>query len=276
MPEEAGVQVQPFDPTKERRRIAIAPDGNPDLDSVLGAVDKIMSSRIGQYVGVIKINDSSHVPQSGPNVVKRLLAEYSDPGIRVGLDFKLGDVEATDRNIYDHYAEFMDRLVATVSVNSAANVFVKLRERFPGMELIAMGIPTDIKAEECLRRYGETPADLMVQWYRALTNEYRNLIGDADALPTSMAVMSFDMIPAMKKAFPELLPFTPGIRDPHMADDHQQRKIGIADAFELEVRYAVMGAQLTKGNPAKNISADQSTDITIEAMEGYYASHAKN
>jgi len=256
------------------RPIFLAVDGKKRMVEVMDTIAVAMDGPIGPYMAGVKLNDAVHIVGGGPTLVGAVLAKYSDLG--VCLDFKMADVSATDANIIGHYAEDADRLLTTVSVHSSVKTFVELLEKYPKIEVIAMGVPTDMPTEECVSRYGLPPADAMRKWYGILAKDFRSAIGQHDGpdniLPTALAVMSFDMIGAMCKTFPGLGAFTPGIRDDWMAQDHQVRKTGIAAALKLGARYVVMGAQLTKGNPDAGIDATKSQELTAAEIEKFYAS----
>ena len=55
-----------------------------------------------------------------------------------------------------------------------------------------------------------------------------------------------------------------------MAPDHQKRITGAYEALKLGAWRLVMGAQITKGNPDKGVSTEESQAITLEEVEKFF------
>jgi len=57
-------------------------------------------------------------------------------------------------------------------------------------------------------------------------------------------------------------------------NEHQKRIIGIYEALSKRATFAVMGAQMTKGNPDSNISAAESRKLTFAEIAKFYDNQA--
>ncbi|MCI0565022.1 MAG: hypothetical protein MN733_41685, partial [Nitrososphaera sp.] len=67
----------------------------------------------------------------------------------------------------------------------------------------------------------------------------------------------------------------PGVRDGWMAKDHQERIAGVYETLKAGANWLVMGVQLSKGNPGKEISAEKSQQRTLAEVERYFAEHSE-
>ena len=251
------------------RRTWLAVDGAEDFYGAQALIDAVAKGPMSPYMAGVKFNDGLHTPW-GKTIVDYIYDEY--PDLMPFIDFKGVDIESTMINTVKRY--YRDApLMATVSVHVAAETFITLRREFPKLQVAAMGIPTDMSKEQCVRRYGDTPANMMQLWYGNLCRETA-LAPHFVTNPTEYAIGSLDMIPMYLEHFAWLKPTVPGVRDHWMVNqtgDVQKRITGTKEALEAGAYYLVMGAQLFKGNPGKSISAAESQDFTSAEFASYFA-----
>jgi len=246
--------------------VFLALDDQVNSAEALTLIGKVMNGPMSEYILGIKLNDALHADWGGPEFVEEILGTWPDLG--VFLDMKLGDVVSTDVNTLKHYADLpMNRLWLTVSLASSTKCFWGLREAYPELWIIGMGVPTDIKVDECIEKHGAAPPEVMDRWINSLFKTK----GDGVLPPVSAIIVSEDMLQIAKDKWIPLR-IMPGVRDQWMAKDHQERTTGVVAARSAGADLLVMGAQLLKGNPKAEtpISALESQALTAAELDRYF------
>lgn len=264
-------------------RVCILPfDGFETTEEWFRALkDFVVDSDAEKMLAYVKVNDAVHsLDAGGPEIVAVLdvfLKEHA-PKVGIFLDLKIYDVSATVINTIKKYSVCLPTIL-TVCSNVAVETLIQLRVKFPDVKLAMVSVLTDIPDKECSRRFGQVPK---IKIFSDLTNIreiYSEKIGEKyqswhtdgynDYEPFDMIVCSPHEVSFLKKNLPASYKFiVPGIRDEWMkkADDHQKRTTGVAEALDLGADFVVMGAQLTKGNPANGISVLESREKTRYAI----------
>ncbi len=260
-------------------KVIILPmDGYKNGKKLLEGFETIITEPgMSDLVAYVKLNDGIHnQDMGGPTMLRAIKTMQQATGIdfNIFLDLKIFDVSATLINVMKKYLEVAPGIL-TVSSNCSVDGFIALRRLLPNTKLALIDTLTDISEAECFERFGETPSDKI---YRALTKIellYGAKIASGDnPMPVDLVVCSAKDLPTLKDRLPNTYGFiTPGIRDAWMkkADEHQKRVTGVVEALQMGATYVVMGAQLTKGNPEKGISAAESRQFTLEALETYFS-----
>lgn len=253
----SNVQVKPV--------VILPADGMADPQAVVNFYKGFFSSSpyAALLVEYAKLNDALHFPYMGPAILGELRPVLPE---HVGLfvDLKIADVSATDQNTLLRYKEFNPGIV-TVSSSVTAKALVVIRETLPDVKIALVDTLTDMSEAECKARYhGQSPLEKI----RHALTKLEGMLGDKN--PINMVICSPRETSALKAEFPRYLYGNPGIRSPHMNDDHQKRTTSAYDALANGADYVVMGTQLTKGNPERGISAEQSQQITFEEIKRYF------
>lgn len=256
------------------KRVVILPlDGIPYAAALLGKLSEILSQpNIKKMLAYVKINDGVHnYDCGGPALVeeiKKLLKREIGSEAGLFLDLKVFDVSATLENYAKKYAAFQPDIL-TVSSQCSVDGIIALRQALPHTKLALVSALTDMSADECQRRFGLSPAMKIFSDLANLRSEYqkRGLTAYPEE-PFDLIVCSPQEVNVLKRNLPSSYGFiVPGIRDTWMLSDHQKRTTGVREALELGASYVVMGAQLTKGNPQANVSAEESQALTIAEIE---------
>lgn len=228
---------------------------------------------MSDLVGFIKVNDAVHnYDMGGPEIVRQL-------GSKAGifLDLKIFDVSATVVNTIKKYSEALPTIL-TVASNCSVETIVKLRLACPEVKLALVSALTDMSASECQSRFGMLPAIKIYNDLENIRQLYQKIDGINAFEPFDFVVCSAHELEFLRRNLSEEIGFiVPGIRDVWMKNpkDHQKRTVGVAEALSLGATYVVMGAQITKGNPEFDVSAETSRELTLEAIKEYFYRSAK-
>ena len=255
----------------DTRCVFLALDNQPKQSEALDALRRIMDGPMEPYMFGVKANDLLHTNPGGPEFVDKVLNHW--PELNVFLDLKCGDVSATDVNILRHYCGLAEnRLWATVSLASSANCFAMLRKEFPALKVIGMGVPTDMKEEECIEKHGGTPVEVIERWMSSVTERFMKITESEDPAVAALITSNDTLGWALKNY--DIPCILPGVRDRWMAKDHQERITTVVDALQNGADYLVMGAQLLVGNRKAEvpISGEQSQQRTADVLAAYFAS----
>ncbi len=261
------------------RKIIILPiDGYESANTFLDVTKRLISEDgMSDLVAYIKINDGIHnMDMGGPALIASLKNLLARKGLSVGifLDLKIFDVSATMVNVLKKYSAFMPDIV-TVSASCSVAGIRKIREILPNTELAMVSVLTDISEVECLTRFGMTSALKILTDLLAIRGIYQAPVNQSlpeIEEPFDYIVCSPKELLFLKKNLPDYGFIVPGIRDEWMKnpDEHQKRTTGVREALEAGANLLVMGAQLTKGNPAADISAKESRDLTKKEISLFY------
>ena len=249
----------------EPKPVIILPfDGFPSPEAIYARAQKFFAGSLAQkLVRFVKLNDGLHFSYLGPAILKKLWPIVPE-SVDFFIDVKIADVSESDKNTLLHYAEYNPAIVTVTSAVSAKSLLA-VKEALPNTKIALVDTLTDISAEECMRRYRMKPARKI----SGALNFFADELGDDN--PIQMVVCGPKEVKELKEKFPRYEFITPSIRSPHMAKDHQARPASAYNALSWGASYLVMGAQLTKGNPEKNISAEESQQITLEEIEKYFS-----
>lgn len=256
------------------RKVAILPlDGYGSSQALIAAMEKLLDEPgLADLVRFIKLNDGVHnLDAGGPFTVTAIQKILADRQLGIGLflDLKVYDVSATVENILRKYLTCPPDIL-TVSSGCSVEGIIKLRKLLPTTKLAMISTPTDISRDECLSRFGQAPeikifndlSNIATIYHREKANDFSGL----DKLePFDMVVCSPKELKFLRPNLPRSYEFiVPGIRDAWMLkkDEHQKRTTGVREALEDGATYVVMGAQLTKGNPEREISPEESRTLT--------------
>ncbi|MFA5108931.1 MAG: orotidine 5'-phosphate decarboxylase / HUMPS family protein [Patescibacteria group bacterium] len=261
------------------KRVIILPfDGYESGFKLLETIKSLIDlPDLANLLAFIKLNDGVHnIDFGGPDIIKSIRSILMAHKVSAGifLDLKIYDVSATVENVLKKYAApGITPEILTVSSQVSAETLLKLRVLLPQTKLAMVSMVTDISVDECQARFGQSPE---VKIYNDLVNirkAYQKLIKDKNLditlEPFDLVVCSPQELNFLKKNLPADYNFiVPGIRDEWMKkkDEHQKRVTGARKALEAGATYLVMGAQLTKGNPEKEISAATSRRLTLEEL----------
>jgi orotidine-5'-phosphate decarboxylase len=151
----------------------------------------------------------------------------------------------------------------------------KIREILPNTKLAMVSVLTDISEVECLTRFGMPPALKILTDFLGIKGIYQTPVNQSlpeTKEPFEYVVCSPKELLFLKKNLPDCSFIVPGIRDEWMknSDEHQKRTTGVREALRAGANLLVMGAQLTKGNPAADISAKESRDLTKKEISLFY------
>ena len=239
-------------------------DGFSSPEAIYARAQKFFASKFAaQLVYAVKLNDALHFPNVGPAILKRLRMDLPE-SVKFFTDLKIADVSETNKNTLRHYAEY-NPVIVTVTSTVSLKGLLAVREALPNTKIAMVDTLTDVSDDECWRRYRKHPGYKIGE----ALDFFELMLGKDN--PLQMAVCSPKEVKELKENFPQYEFITPGIRSPHMTKDHQERTTSAYDALLLGASYLVMGAQLTKGNPDKNISAEESQQITLEEIEKYFS-----
>ena len=241
--------------------IILPMDGCVDEKDLIAKLKAILASpTAGKLIGIIKLNDALHIPGVGPNIIK-MIKEIVPPEVGIFIDLKIPDVLETDKNILLRYKPFNPDIVTVTSTISAKSLLA-IKEVLPNTKIALVDTLTDIAEEELLDRYHMNAAEKII---KALEH-FDKYLGEKN--PIELVVSSPKELKVLREKFGDKYKYiTPGIRSPHMAKDHQQRVTSAYDALKNGAWMVVMGAQVTKGNPDKGISAEESQLITLKEIE---------
>lgn len=273
-------KMLPDETGENKRVITVALDGFASNWDMVRQLIRLSQSEIEPYIGYIKLNDALHSNVPGPEVLSLLRANLDEHGcenIKIFWDMKIGDVSATVINVANKYKATGVKIdILTVSGLCSADTFAKLKGVLPDTQLALFSVPTDMSEKECINRYGQSArlkiaADIE-NISRIYTTEilHKQTLGrDTPILehPFEWVVCSAQELQYLKQAFPKLKFIVPGIRDPWMGEDHQKRIIGVKEALLQGAGTVVMGAQVLKGNPGKDVSAEESRRLTMVQID---------
>jgi len=255
---------------QDKRIVYLAVDKQKSFDKAMSLISGVFDGPMQSYMAGCKFNDALHASGwGGPDLIDEVISLC--PGRTMFIDLKLMDVGDTIINTIRHYYGHA-KLLVTVSVHCSAQAYQLLNKEFPELEIAVMGVPTDIKHEEFINRYGMVPFEAMEKWYGGLVSEYRSLTKDQIAYPNRYAISSIDMLEMLAEKFPVVNPVTPAIRDNWMKTQNQQRVVSSAQALIHGAKRLVIGNQLFNGNPEVGISAHESQRLTAVELETYFQS----
>jgi len=255
-----------------KKMIILPFDGLKTGEQVLTDAEKVLAEPgTSGLVGYAKTNDVLFVPDmSSPALVKAIMNLPSKPEIM--LDTKSADVWGTVKNIGTHFADCPPAIM-TIYSNVNGMGFVQLRRVLPRTKLALVSALTDSTPDQIVRQYGHFPDTKILHDVRCKQREYEEAIEllkkkgeDVSNLPP----LAFDAIvcsPLELEFLSTMFGYrywfiVPGIRDIWMEVGQQARSTGVLKAIRMGATLVVMGAQMTKGNSAKGVSAEESRRLT--------------
>jgi len=265
------------------RKIVLPFDGYLTAQTLLKDMRKVLSSQaVSDLIAFIKINDGVHFMDSGgPKVFQSIHFELANRDLPIGifLDLKIFDVSATMENVLKKYAAIFSPDILTVSASCSVDGIIKLRQILPNTKLAMVSVLTDISESECISRFGKNPTEKITTDLLGIKHCYSKKLSENGNLkklnpePFDLIVCSPHEVTTLKSLFSQYEFIVPGIRDEWMkkADEHQKRITGVKKALENGATYVVMGAQIVKGNPEKNISSQKSCLLTRKEIELFLA-----
>jgi len=252
------------------RKVFIFPlDGFKTPQSAMDKIEETFTEpdNMIEFISHIKLNDGFHMEEK-KKILSFVIKNY--PGINIFFDFKLPDTNGTDANILGHYLEYM-RVgdIVTVTSNSSLKAFTDIRKTLPtGVKIALVSVLTDTPKEECRARRGMIPEI-------AILNDAVNLMDLMDS-PFDAVVCSPSELDFLTENLPDNMEFlVPCIRDTWM-DVGQQAKDrinGVTEALDAGATFLVLGSQLSKGNPGKQITPVKSRIMSIEKALASNAIH---
>jgi len=250
------------------RCIILAVDGSSSQEAAFSTIEMAAAGPIGPHLWAVKLNDVLHA-SFGHELIRRTKSAF--PGLALFCDLKLADVTPTVVNTVRRYSDLVGDLLVTVSLHASPKAFVALRQSFSKLNIAAMGVPTDWTPEQCCERYGMDPGEAMQRWVSCAIDQCCDLVNNLLFEPFSHAITSTDMLDVMCEHFSTVSRITPGIRDEWMTKGTQERTTGTADALRAGANLLVMGSQLTKGNPERDITPARSQELTAEQIKAALA-----
>jgi orotate phosphoribosyltransferase len=243
-----------------KKPLIIAFDGVKNPQFLLETIQSALADPVDMvdFVSHFKFNDTLHL-RGFKSILPKIIKLY--PGVSIFWDLKLPDTNGTDKNILSHYLVFMrPGDIVTVSSSCSVKAFRDIRAFLPiGVKIAIVSVLTDTDILECRYRRGMIPS-------MSILNDALNLIAFEqylfDAVICSPAELKF-----LKMNLPDNIDFfVPGVRDSWMEAGQQSkdRINGIVQVLNDGASGAVLGAQLLRGNPDKQINAAQSRLMTIE------------
>ncbi|MDD3284937.1 MAG: orotidine 5'-phosphate decarboxylase [Patescibacteria group bacterium] len=239
---------------------------------------------VKDLIAYIKVNDALH-SEGGSSLLGKTISALDQNGmqdVKIFLDLKLADTVGTIKNTLAHYVLFGSRIgIVTISTSCSVDGICMAKKMLPDAKIVLVSLLTDISEEECKFRYNDSPGVKIV-------TDLFDIIGWCKqkdkyiSLPFDGVVCSPFEVNFVKKSLNDasiLSPkfIVPGIRDEWMVSNgdagQQQRYTGVYDALLNGADFVVMGAQLTKGNPEKGITAEKSIRMTIEKVQRYFSEH---
>jgi len=260
-------------------KVVILPmDGYANYTDLAIALQAILNEPESQkLLAFIKLNDGIHQNDVGsPEVISIIHNIIAKQQLDIGifLDLKIFDVSATMVNVLKKFLAVGNKIgILTVSASCSLDGIIKLRKLLPETKLAMVSALTDMSEDECQRRFGQSPA---VKIYNDLINIEKIYCNTVNYDLLGKYSNPFDLVVCSSKELDFLTTnlrgygfIVPGIRDEWMkkADEHQKRVTGVAEALSHGATFVVMGAQMTKGNPEKGISAATSRRLTIEQIK---------
>lgn len=253
------------------RKVIILPfDGYPTAAKLHEAISDLPLD-VWDMVAYIKINDGAHnIDQGGPAIMNYIRHNVPD-SVGIFLDLKIYDVSATMVNVLKKYSIAPD--ILTVSSQCSVEGIIKLRKLLPEKTKLAMvSLLTDIGEDECSKRFCMKPDEKIIDDLSGIETIYYDKKISDPSLPEhlfDLIVCSPKEVEYLKNNLPNHYGFiVPGIRDKWMrsSTEHQKRTTGVAEALKSGATYVVMGAQITKGNPEKDISPEESRNLTFDEI----------
>ena len=249
---------------KNHRKLFIVPiDGKKSRQEAMESIIKTFQSPedMIDYVSHIKFNDTFHLQGYDFSILASFIKNYFNGRVNIFYDLKLPDTNGTNKNILQNYCNYMvPGDILTVSSICSKRSFKEIRELIPeGVKIALYSLPTDTDKEECQMRRGMLPKV-------AILNDALNLL-DCSFNPFDAIVCSTKEVTFLKKNLPgEIEYITPGIRDFWMESGQQSvdRISGIKAATDAGADYLVLGAQLSKGNEEKGVTACMSRKLSIK------------
>lgn len=250
-----------------KKRIAILPlDGfssHSEIEKKLDSIFKI--SGVEDIISHIKLNDVMYNRDGCHTLdcVRFWLLDNGLDDIKIFDDMKLSDTSGTNLNIIKHHFinnEFFPNIL-TINAGCSSTTFKKMHELLPGVKLAIVSVLTDMTEDECKMRFGVKPVTKIAKDIAAIETIAPKILGAFVCSPFE--------VKKLKSEFPHLTSIVPGIRDEWMEAGQQKRPTGVLWALQQGADLVVMGAQITKGNPEKGISAEESVKMTIAEIEKF-------
>jgi orotate phosphoribosyltransferase len=264
----------------EEKVIILPLDSFKDSASLMAYLEKTVSNPdLLDALAMIKLNDAVHTDIGGPSLIgdiRNLLIERQIFDVGIFLDLKVYDVSGTLANVLSKYAQYHPDIV-TVSSQCSVQGIIALRKLLPNAKLALVSALTDMSELECQTRFGVSPQMKILNDLENIQNIYKKETAskedEVNILPKDpfdLVVCSAKELPFLRKNIPENIGFiVPGIRDAWMNADHQKRTVGVGEALGLGATFVVMGAQITKGAPENNISAEESLKRTMKEIRKF-------
>lgn len=251
----------------KRKPFIVAFDGFKSAQSILDEIVKTLAnpSEIADFISYFKFNDALHLEgmKGEDGALAKIVSQY--PNINIFWDLKLPDTNGTDKSILLKYVPFM-RSGDTLTMSSIASLKAlrEVRALIPkGVKIAIVSVLTDTDRDECRMRRGAIPG-------MAILNDAMNLLEFGKDLFDAV-VCSPAELKLLKQNLPDYIETNvPGIRDWWMEAGQQSpdRIGGIKSTLDAGADYEVLGGQLMKGNPEKNLSPAQSRELSIaEALK---------
>lgn len=236
---------------------------------------------IRDLIAYIKVNDACHIYDGGVSLLHKVIHFLDEQGldeVKIFLDLKLADTVGTIKNTLQHYVVFGSRIgIVTLSTSCSVDGICAAKKLLPDSKIALVSLLTDISEEECKFRYNDSPGakivdDLfgIIEWHRS-NNKHNPLPFDAvvcSALEVNAVRGALNNTESVNLEF-----IVPGIRDEWMVNDgdagQQQRYTGVYEALKSGADILVMGAQITKGNPKKGITPEQSIQRTFGEIQRF-------
>jgi orotidine-5'-phosphate decarboxylase len=253
-------------------------DGYLDSRELIDDLYRDLSNyAIAKLVSFVKINDATFSDaMPAPTLVAKIwkIIESLNLENQVGifLDLKSSDTSGTVENIANHFSSSRQGIL-TVRSNLSGMGYLEIRRMLPQIKIALVSFLTDNSVRDCLEQYGLFPEEKILHDMRIVQRKYDRVRQPEDP------EFAFDMIVSSPLEVPYLYlnekhifrrrfkKITPGICDYWMPKGQQERVTGIAKALEDGSDYVVTGSQMRKGNPDKEISAEESQKRTADEIE---------
>jgi len=246
----------------KRKPFILGLDGFKSAQAIADIIEETLRepSNMADFISHFKFNDALHLEgmKGDDGLLAQIVSKY--PEINIFWDLKLPDTNGTDKNILLKYTIFMrPGDILTLSSIASLRAFREVRSLIPqGIMIAIASVLTDTDRDECRMRRGAIPG-------MAILNDSTNLLEYGKDLFDAV-VCSPKELKLLKQNLPDSIEtIVPGIRDYWMEAGQQSpdRIDGIKNTFDNGADYEVLGAQLMKGNPEKNISAAMSRELSI-------------
>lgn len=264
----------------KRKPFIVAFDGFKSAQSILDEIVKTLAEPneivdlisffssppvIADFVGYFKFNSALHLEgmKGKDGALAKIVSQY--PEINIFWDLKLPDTNGTDKDILSNYTPFMrSGDILTMGYNSSLRALREVRTLIPkGVKIAIVSVLTDTDRDECRMRRGAIPG-------MAILNDATNFLEFGKDLFDAI-VCSPEELKLLRNNLPDYIEIlVVAIRDFWMEVGQQSpdRIGGIKNTMDAGADFLVLGGQLMKGNPGKEISPAKSRKLSIaEALK---------